>query len=298
MELRQLRSFLVVAEKLNISAAARSLHITQPALSRQILDLENEVSQALFLREHGKLRLTPAGANLQKYGTKAVSAVDEALSLTRETPAQTDTRLRVGYYGVAWVVLVKPALSKLRREFPHLTLSLTEQSPTQLAAELVQGRLDVVVLNRNPKWEKDFVALRVAKVPMVLALPTAHALTHKRLVSLDDLRKERIVSFTRQAGFGRDRQFVSACREAGFSPKISYEALSLSGLLLLVATQSRVALVTAMARRGPHPGVTFRKLRTPVQIELYAARARTAGSAARRLTELIAEEGSSASLTD
>src|SRR6185369_17738078 len=233
MELRQLRSFLVVAETLNISAAARSLHITQPALSRQILDLENEVSQALFLRERGKLRLTPAGVNLQKHGTRAMCAVDQALKLTRETAAQTDTKLRVGYYGMAWVVLVKPALSKLRREFARLTLSLTEQSPAQLAAELVQGRLDVVVLNRNPKWEKEFVALRVAKMPMVLAVPTGHALTRKRLVSLNDLRKERIVSFTRQAGFGRDRHFISACRAAGFSPKISYEALNLSGLLLL-----------------------------------------------------------------
>ena len=291
MELRQLRNFLTVAETLNISAAARKLHVTQPALSRQILDLENELTHALFLRERGKLKLTPAGAVLRTRGAKAVAALDDALRSARAAAAQTAAVLRVGYYGTTWAVLVEPALKKLRRQFPRLDLSLSEASPSELAADLGHGRLDVVVLNRNPKWERKIVAVPVARVPMLVAMPPGHALAGKQQLALQDLRKERVVSYTRQVGFGRDRPFISACRKAGFAPKISYEADTLSSLLLLVGTQRQIALVTSMALHGPLPGVVVRPLKPSVCLEIYAAHSRNATPAARRLVELIAAEG-------
>lgn len=291
MELRQLRNFLVVSRTLNISEAARRLHVSQPALSRQILDLEQSLERPLFLRQPNGLKLTAAGATLRTHGAKAVAAMDEAVRRTRTVAAQTTTEIRVGYYGVTWAVLVEPALNQLRRECTGLTLKLSEHPPAQLASELLRGRLDVVVLNRNPKQGRKIIARQVAKVPMLVALPIGHALARKRLVSLDDLRKEKILSFTRQVGFGRERPFISACRKAGFVPRILYDTNTLSGLLLSVAMHHGVGLVTTFARHAPHPRVVFRKLKTPVHLDIYAAHSPSAPPAARRLMELIAVEG-------
>lgn len=291
MELRQLRNFLAVAKTLNISKAARRLHVSQPALSRQIRDLELEVGQALFLREPGRLRLTAAGATLLIHGTKGVAVMDDALRRARGVAARTTTELRVGYYGVTWAVLVEPAMKRLRREFAGITLTLNDRLPPQLAADLRRGHLDLALLNRDPKPAKNIIASRVVRAPMLIALPVDHPLARKRVVDLVDLRREQIVSFARHVGFGRDRPFISACRAAGFLPKIHCEALTLSELMLSVATHHGVALVTILARRAPHPGVVLRKLATPVCIDIFAAYSRTAPLAARRLAELMAEEG-------
>src|SRR5690242_10206019 len=109
MELRQLRNFLVVSKTLNISEAARRLHVSQPALSRQFIGLEKILERPLFRREAGKLRLTVAGKVLRIHGSKAVAVLDEAVRRTREVTAPATTEIRVGYYGVTWAVLVEPA---------------------------------------------------------------------------------------------------------------------------------------------------------------------------------------------
>jgi len=298
MELRQLRHFLVVARTRNISEAARRLHVSQPALSRQISDLEEHLERPLFVRQANGLRLTPAGVALRSHGAKVVAALDEAVRQTRAATTQTTTELRVGYYGVTWAVLVEPALSRLRRECTGLELKLTELPPAQLAAEMRRGRLDVVVLNRNPKQEKKMTARQVARVPMLLAVPKGHPLARKRVVALEDLRPEKVISFTRQVGFGRDRPFFAACRKAGFVPRIVNDAQTLSGLLLSVSTHRGVGLVTTFAQHAPHPGVVFIKLKTPVYLDIYAAHTKTASTAARRLIDLIAVEGSRFSVRD
>lgn len=291
MELRQLRNFLVVSKMLNISEAARRLHVSQPALSRQILDLEQSLERPLFVRHANGLRLTAAGATLRLHGAKAVASLDEAVRRTRSAAAATDSEIRIGYYGVTWAVLVEPALNRLRREYTNVTLKLTEQPPSQLASELQRGRLDLAVLNRDPKLRNKIIAQQVAKVPMLVALPVDHTLARRRVVSLDDLRGEKIISFTRRVGFGRDRPFISACRKVGFVPRILYNAQTLSGLLLSVATHHGVGLVTTFARDTPHPGVAFRKLKTPVYLDIYAAHSQSAAPAVRRLIELIAVVG-------
>lgn len=290
MELRQLRNFLVVAQTLNISKAARRLHVTQPALSRQIQDLEAEVGSVLFLREPGRLRLTAAGAALRTHGAKGVAVMDDALRRARSVTAPAATGLRIGYYGVSWAVLVEPALKRLRREYAGLTLTLTDHPPAQLAAGLRRGNLDVVLLNRDFK-APNVLTNQVARVPMLVALPVDHALARKRLIDLADLRSEKIISFARHVGFGRDRPFVAACRTAGFAPKIRYGPVTLSELMLSVATHHGIALITILAQGAPHPGVVLRKLATPVCLDIYAAYSRTAPPAARRLAELMADEG-------
>src|ERR1041384_822368 len=108
MELRHLRTFLMVAETLNISQAGRRLRVTQPALSRQIRELEHAVGHALFVRHPSGLRLTATGLTLRAHGVKAVAAIDDALRLARGAGAKEPAVLRVGYYGTVsiWATIL------------------------------------------------------------------------------------------------------------------------------------------------------------------------------------------------
>src|SRR6187549_2138130 len=99
IEFRHLRTFLAVTDTLNISEAARRLHATQPALSRQIRYLEHAVGNALFIRHRDGLRLTVTGAALREQGSKVLDAVEAALRSAREAEKRQAATVRLGYYG-------------------------------------------------------------------------------------------------------------------------------------------------------------------------------------------------------
>ncbi|MES2696529.1 MAG: LysR family transcriptional regulator, partial [Verrucomicrobiota bacterium] len=144
MELRLLRTFLAVAETMNISAAARRLRVTQPALSRHIRALEHMVGHPVFVRHQAGLRLTATGVTLRDHGLKAVAAVDEALRSARGIGSLEGTVVRFGYYGISvWETLLAPALESFARKFPQVELRMAEQSSVHLASDLREGRLDV-----------------------------------------------------------------------------------------------------------------------------------------------------------
>ncbi len=293
MELRHLRTFLAVAETLNISETARRLHATQPALSRQIHDLEHAVGHPLFYRGRGCLRLTPAGTTLQKHGAKAVAAVDAALRRAQGATDRTTGVLRVGYYGTLWAALVAPAMQRLRHEFGRIETRISEQTPSQLVVALCDGRLDLALIGPiETVGSRDVVVIPAAKVDTLVAMAADHPLAKKRVLALADLRREPIVSYARHVTPGRDRALIAACRAAGFTPRIARTATSLPALLLAVAAGEGVAFVTRTATRAPHPGTVFTEIAPPgVAITIHVAYRRDAPVAALRLAEIITVVG-------
>jgi DNA-binding transcriptional LysR family regulator len=294
MELRHLRTFVAVAETLNISEAARRLRVTQPALSRHIHALEDIVGHPLFVRHRNGLLLTASGITLRDQGAKALVAVDAALTSARGADSEVGTVVRLGYYGISvWANLLAPAVETFSRRFPHVTLNMVEQSSVHLAAALRKGELDVALLGSGDYDRIPGVVTEVAcTVPAVAMMPANHRLAKKRLITLDDLRDEPIIGFTHQDAPGRSRSFIAACQVAGFSPSIAYVASILPELILAVKKQMGVALLSAFATTVPHPpGVVFIKLRPPcVPMDVYAAYALRGPSAARSLAGLIIAE--------
>jgi DNA-binding transcriptional LysR family regulator len=294
MELRHLRTFVAVAETLNISEAARRLRVTQPALSRHIQSLEHIVGHPLFVRHRNGLQLTAAGVTLRDHGHKALAAVDAALRNARGADANGNTMVRLGYYGISvWSNLLAPAVETFGRRFPDLTLNMVEQSSVYLAASLKEGELDVALLGTGDYERIPGVVTEVAcTVPALAMVAANHRLAKKRFVSLDDLRDEEIIGFKHQDAPGRSRSFIAACRDAGFAPRITYVASILPELIMAVRKQMGVAFLSAFATTAPHPpGVVFIKLKPPcVPMDVYAAYALRGPPAARDLAELIIAE--------
>lgn len=290
MESRHLRTFVVAAETLNISEAARRLRVTQPALSRQIRDLEHEVGHPLFVRHPGGLRLTPAGVILHEQGTKALAAFDEALRCARGEDMKKPTVMRVGYYGTmgTWASVLAPALEKMG---PATTFSVAELTSGQLVVELREGRLDVAVLGPGEYPKIPGVTLElVCQFPAMVLAPINHRLAKKRQLALEDLRDEEIITLSQESAPGRDNAFIAACREKGFTPRITPIGASIPEAITAGIKRMGVGIAGNFAMNLPYPGVVYIKFKPPgVMLDLFVAY--NAGSdAARALAGLIAVE--------
>jgi|GEM_PF-1137079 len=291
MEIRHLRTFLTVADTLNISEGARRLRVTQPALSRQIQDLEHSVGHALFYRRRGRLQLTATGIKLREHGSKALASMDEAMEIARGTGRTEKTELRIGYIGSVgmWASIVMPAVKRLQSEFDHVAPLFSEGSSAELVSDLREGRLDVAVLGPGDAGRMPgIVSTLVGTVAAEVMLPADHRFAKKREISLGDLRDEVVISFARHLVPGRDRTLTDCCRAAGFKPRIKAVATGMEDLILAVSNHAGIAFVTPFARSAPHPGVIITKLKSPaVMLDAYVACSPKAGVAAHRLAELF-----------
>lgn len=293
MELRHLKTFLVVAETLNISAAARRLHVTQPALSRHIHLLEHQVGHPLFVRHRSGLRLTATGLTLRDYGLKAVEAAENALQHARGAGSKEGTVVRFGYYGISvWENILAPAIEEFVRQHPQVTLNMVEESSVHLAADLQAGQLDVALLGEGDYRALPGVVTEVAcTIPSVAVVAPDHRLAGKRSVSLADLRDEEIIGFKHQDAPGKYRPFLEACRAEGFTPRVSQVASIFPELCVAVRKRQGVAILSAFARAVSHPGVVFLRLCSPgVPVSLYTAHAARASAAALDLARILAAQ--------
>jgi LysR family transcriptional regulator, benzoate and cis,cis-muconate-responsive activator of ben and cat genes len=291
LELRHLKYFLAVAETLNISEASRRLRVAQPSLSRQIRALEFEVGQPLFDRHRGKLSLTAAGAVLRQGTSRILEQVEAAVEQARQAGAAPVTVLRVGYYGMMWATVIAAALRQFRRLCPKTKVTFAELSPAQIVEALKQGALDLAVVGHGTGGDcRELSLTRIASVAALLALSPEHPLAKRRVLSLEDLRGETFLTYAPGYAPGRDASFLRACRKAGFKPKLACEARGLPALLLLVAENRGVAIVSPFAPRAPHPGVVFVRLRPPgVTFDIAVAQRRNLPPMGRRLADLIVE---------
>jgi DNA-binding transcriptional LysR family regulator len=291
VELRHLRYFLAVAETLNISEAARRLRVSQPSLSRQIRDLEFEVGHPLFDRNKGRLSLTAVGRALRKGTAPVLSQVEAALAQARAAAGTPTAKLRVGYYGMMWATVVASALRQFRRLLPKAAVAFAELSPAQIVEDLRKGALDVAVLGHGDTGRsREIVILKIASVSALIALSAENPVAKRRVLSLGELREETFLSYAPDYAPGRDESLLKACRAAKFKPELVCEARGLPALLLAVAENRGIAVVSPFAPRAPHPGVVFARLRPPgVTFDLCVAHRRELSTDGRRLAELIVE---------
>jgi DNA-binding transcriptional LysR family regulator len=293
MELRHLRTFLAVAETLNISEAARRLRATQPALSRQIRALEDVVGRPLFIRAAGRLRLTPTGETLQERSRDIIAAFDSALHTARKAGADADTSVRIGYHPTVtvWAGVVSPAVDRLLRIYPEAKCQVIETNCVQLLENIRTGALDVALLTRGDYGNPPGVVLeKTGGAPGLIMLAANHRLAKRRALSIDELREEEIIGVTPEIAPGRERPLIDACVAAGFMPRVSLIASSPAELALELKRRMGVAMVGTLALAEPHPGFVFTKLNPPVLLHRYIARSDQASPMAIRLAELIAAE--------
>src|SRR5882757_4046460 len=226
MELRHLRYFVGVGEEQHFGRAAERLHITQPALSRQIQDLEKDLGFTLFDRLPRGVRLSAAGKLFLSDARCILQDVDNAkLRAERIAHGKAGT-LRIGIAtAVAWHGLVVDAFRKFRHGQPDAELELHHLLSVHQVDAILSGRLDAGFVASLTPWNKDLAHCEFAQDRMVLAVPRGHALTKRETVRLRDLRTLPFVWFPRWVNPVIYDRLMQACARGGLSaPRIVQEA--------------------------------------------------------------------------
>ena len=250
LELSELRSFLVLAQHLHFGEAAQALHVSQPALTKQIQKLEAKVEGPLLVRGYRRVSLTPAGEILRDRAQSLLREAEMAEEMTRLAVQGKAGSLRIGF-GIASLAAGLPdLLTRFRRHFPAVQVSMRDMpTPDQIEA-LEQGDIDVGFV-RLPVERPDLVTVPVLEERLVAAIP--QGMPYRR--GLASLRNEPFVVIARSVSASYVDHLVRTCRAAGFSPRIVQEANELFTVLSLVRGGVGVSLVPRSANLMHVPNV-------------------------------------------
>lgn len=187
MELRHLRYFAAVAAHGSFSRAAANLHLTQPALSRQVRDLEEELGVPLFRRGTNAVTLTAAGEVFYEEARDLLSRADQAIQRVRGE-ARTGT-LRVGYGPSLTTGIMPKAIERFQAEAPRVQIELQDLSPAEMAAKAKEGLLDLVIVPASAEAQiQGFQWSELRRMALVLVVPRSHPLAGLARISPKRLR--------------------------------------------------------------------------------------------------------------
>lgn len=181
VELRHLRYFIAVAETGSLTVAAeRRLHTSQPSLSRQIKDLEDQVGAELFSRSARGVGLTDAGKAFLDHARLALSQVDAAVAAARRAALPAKQRFALGFLTGQEMTWLPEAMRILRAELPNIDVTVSSDYSPDLAEAVMRGRLDLAFLRAEP--DVDLAYLPVAQEPLVVLMPSDHPLASRKTV--------------------------------------------------------------------------------------------------------------------
>jgi len=250
MELRHLRYFVAIGEEQHYGRAARRLRVAQPALSRQIQDLEEEVGFKLFERLPRGVKLSVAGKLFLEDARRILQEISEAAVRAGRVASGRSGTLRIGFTeNSSWRGVVPDSFRRFREQQPDAELQLQpEASLVQLEA-IRSGRLDAGFVNFMPKSDPELNQLLVARQHVELAAPRSHPLTRLKKVRLRDLMEALFIWFPRRSNPAFYDQMMLKCYRGGLkSPRIVQEGVNEPTILSLVSTGMGVGWVLATAR--------------------------------------------------
>lgn len=241
MELRQLRYFTVLAEELSFTRAAKRLHVSQPPLSFQIANLEEELGTRLFHRTSRSVELSAAGKAFLDHARAVLERLDEARRHVQRISEGLEGRVRVGLAGSHFLGPLPQFIREFRERRPLVEISLQEMRPVDHLQALRERRLDVTISRREID-DGELVSRLLWHDPVAAVLPRGHRLASRRLLSLTDLRDESFV-FLRMDSSWFAQRVHDACVAAGFAPHIVQQVVEVPAAVNLVAAGIGVSLV-------------------------------------------------------
>jgi DNA-binding transcriptional LysR family regulator len=258
MDLYRLRSVVVLAEQLHFGRAARVLGVSQPALSKQLAQIEEELEGPLFLRGRAGVELTPAGRLVVGEARPLLAAADQLVVRARRSARGESGLLRLGF-GFTTATLVAKAVVDLRQLCPDVTVELEDMSTPQQIAALDAGAIDLGFI-RLPAPER-FAVLPVLDDELILISPRTRAPWSK---GIRGWRQAPFVLVPRPASPTFHDHVMQVCGALGFRPRVQQEARDFPTILSLVESHFGLSILPASAMARLKGKVTRTRLKTPV----------------------------------
>lgn len=261
MELRHLRYFVAVADELNFTRAAERLHISTPALTKQIQQLEQELGTRLFVRTKRKVSLTEAGAPFFKEARQTLQQAEHAELVAKLAGRGELGHVKIGYVSsAACTGALAAAVTTYRESHPLVVLSVVKmQSPDQLA-QLSDGRLDIGYLRPPARYPVRISGLVVVRQSIVIALPGAHRLAALKSIPAAMLAQEHFIAPSNETEDGMFQHTAAVGQRGKFTARIVERIPDLFTTVALVAAGVGVAVVPQSCSCIQIPGVAYRPL--------------------------------------
>jgi LysR family hca operon transcriptional activator len=259
MELRHLRYFVAVADAGSLTvAAARKLHTSQPSLSRQIRDLEDEVGTPLLTRRARGIELTAAGRAFLDHARSVLSQIEAAGEAARRVAHPAKPCFSMGFLTGHELTWMPEALRILHDALPNIDVMISSQYSPLLADGLVKGKIDAAVLRRE-RGVPDLAFRLLVKEPLMVVLPGDHRLAALKAISPRDLVGETFVTVSDTAPVLRV-VIDNYLKRSGINITPAHEADHLSMGMSLIASTGGVGLLPAYAQNFLPSSVTSRPL--------------------------------------
>lgn len=270
IDFRHLKAFVAVAEELNFHRAAERLHIVQPALSRLIKNLEEEVDVSLLERSTRHVRLTEAGKVFLDDARATLTQLSGAVRAAREADSGATGTLRLAYMDFAVHRLLPDMVAAAALREPGIRAELVYMSTAQQRQALIEGRIDLGIIIGTMSAPSVETRL-LAEEPLVVAMAADHPLAgHAQVAPRDILAEPLLLGSEGEWSTFRDRVF-SLYAEHDASPRIAQEASSAAALFGLVARGVGITLYAGEPAVYAHPGIAVRPLAGVPPLSVSAA---------------------------
>ncbi len=259
VQLRHIKSFIVVAQEKSFCRAAERLNVSQPALSQTIIQLEQNTGFALFVRTTRTVSLTPFGERMLTKALAISRSVDMFEEEARRVQTALKSELHVGFMIGTAVEFIPAIVKEFERVRPDAILRLKEYDFSDPSAGLSSGQVDCGII-RPPIGLDDIDIVEITHEKCVACLPTGHPLAIKPTLCLEDILDEPLIAAP-TPGIWRDYWLASEYRDADHPAKVVLEVATVESELQAVAMGRAISITAdSTARYYARPGVVFRDI--------------------------------------
>lgn len=260
MKLRHLKYFLAVAEELNFTKASEKLCISQPPLSRQIIELENEIQARLFIRNNKKVELTEAGKYFEKEVKDLFQNLERITVKTKKIAENVSGEFRIAYISSIYSSEISELIKYLRAQFPYVNFKLFEISTTKQISALEQGKIDLGIIRspiKSPKiksqlWFQDGFS----------AVYNKSLIQIKSEEEIPNLKDETFVFFNKDYAPHYHEVLLELCAFYDFTPKVVHESNNINSIIQLVKNGLGISIVPSnIAKNNQDTEIGFIELK-------------------------------------
>ncbi len=262
MDRRRLQSFVALCEELHFHRAAARCHMTQPALSQQLQQLEAELQVQLVHRNKRRVSLTRAGETFLQEARKILRQMEHAALLARQTDRGEVGQLSVGMTAPALYIVFPEIMHGFRTELPNVGVNVHVMTTSEQEAALRSGSIDVGIFH-PPLDDQSLSSSPIASMRFNVVLSDQNPLASRPSLRLEDLSRERFIIFPRVIGPRLYDEIISLCQQAGFSPEVILEASPAQSIIALAAANFGIGLIASRLQQFDRPGVVYRPLDGP-----------------------------------
>jgi DNA-binding transcriptional LysR family regulator len=272
MELRHLQYFKTVAEELHFRKAAEKLFISQPPLSRQIKELEDELEAVLFERNNKRVRLTPAGEYLKKELGEIFGKLEEIRSQVKAIHGSVNGVLRIAYISSVNKDRLLSAIKEMHTVYPQVKTKLYELPTIKQVQALEEGKLDLGIM-RSPIVSEKLEVDSLYTEPFVLAAPQGLFENGEPGEVAARIKKQPFIFFNKDYAPEYYRKLIEICQRLGFTPDVAHEANNVHSILNLVQKGLGLSLVPhSLKDTFTHLNISFLDLPAlPINTEVVIA---------------------------